>query len=360
MTSTNTSPSSLSDLDLLSNTRLAAGHERNATARLVALLAEVDTRRLYLGEGYSSMFAWCTRALHMSEHAAYARIEAARAARRFPGVLERLADGRLSLTTVGLLAPHVTNENCETLFEAAERKSKREVEHLVASVQPQPDIPASIRAIATRAPVATTTRESKMRAGESGDVGPPPATAIALENEVAAPVTAAAVLRPVVVPLAPRRYLLRVTIGEDTHRKLERVRDLLRHEVPDGDPAALIDRALTLLVAHAERTKFAATTLRPEARASTPRARQRSRRIPAAVRRTVWARDHGRCAFTGHDGLCGEAGFLEFHHVVPFAAGGQSTVANLELRCRAHNGYEAERAGLTLWRESKGSSGQRR
>jgi hypothetical protein len=38
---------------------------------------------------------------------------------------------------------------------------------------------------------------------------------------------------------------------------------------------------------------------------------------------------------------CGEQAFLEFHHVKPFAAGGAATDANIELRCRAHNAYEA-------------------
>jgi hypothetical protein len=357
MTTININPSSLSDTDLLSTTRLAADHERSATACLVALLAEVDTRRLYLAEGYSSMFAWCTRALHMSEHAAYARIEAARVARRIPGILERLADGRLSLTTVGLLAPHLTDENCVMLLEAAERKSKREVEHLVASIHPQPDIPASVRALPNRAPVPVTTLELTMLAAESGDACPAPAAAIDVRKDAAVRMTATGVTRPTVAPLAARRYLLRVTMGEETHRKLERARDLLRHEVPDGDPAALIDRALSLLVAHAERTKFAATTRTSAARVGAPRARQRSRQIPAAIRRAVWARDHGRCAFKGHDGRCVESGFLEFHHVVPFAAGGPSTLENLELRCRAHNRYEAERAGLKLSRPETTRSG---
>lgn len=154
----------LKDSDLLATTGLAAGHERDATARLVGLLAEVDTRRLYLGEGYSSMFAWCTRALQMSEHAAYARIEAARMARRYPEILERLSDGRLSLTTVGLLAPHLTDENCEALFEAAERKSKREVERLIAGLHSQPDIPASVRALPDRTAAVTPTLELAMPA----------------------------------------------------------------------------------------------------------------------------------------------------------------------------------------------------
>lgn len=35
--------------------------------------------------------------------------------------------------------------------------------------------------------------------------------------------------------------------------------------------------------------------------------------------------------------------FLEYHHVVPFAAGGETSAKNLELRCRGHNQYEAEK-----------------
>ena len=72
---------------------------------------ELDTRRLYLGEGFSSLFTYCTQALHLSEHAAYNRIETARAARRFPLLLQLVADGAVTLTTVRLLAPHLTPEN---------------------------------------------------------------------------------------------------------------------------------------------------------------------------------------------------------------------------------------------------------
>src|SRR5262249_2855947 len=67
-----------------------------------------------------------------------------------------------------------------------------------------------------------------------------------------------------------------------------------------------------------------------------------SRHVPAAVRREVWARDCGRCRFEGPAGRCAETGLLEFHHLVPYARGGPTTVENLELRCAAHNRYEAE------------------
>lgn len=91
-------------------TRLAAG-ERHATAALIRSLMEFDARRLYLGEGYSSLFTYCTHALHLAEGAAYNRIEAARAARRFPAIVSALEDRSLTLTAVRLLAPHLTAGN---------------------------------------------------------------------------------------------------------------------------------------------------------------------------------------------------------------------------------------------------------
>lgn len=135
----------LSNQELLAEVKRLAACERQATARLIASLIEVDSRRLYLGEGCSSLFTYCTHVLHLSEHAAYGRIEAARAARRFPGILELLAEGAVTLTAVGLLAPHLTADNHLDLLNSARHKSKREVEHLVAQIYPRPDVPSSIR-----------------------------------------------------------------------------------------------------------------------------------------------------------------------------------------------------------------------
>ena len=131
---------------------------------------------------------------------------------------------------------------------------------------------------------------------------------------------------------------MQFTVGRQTHDKLRRAQDLLRHSVPNGDPAEIFDRALTLLVEQLERRKAAATK-RP--RPLSVRATE-SRHIPASVKRAVWARDGRRCAFEGKEGRCSERGFLEFHHVVPYADGGTASEENIQLRCRAHNQYEAD------------------
>jgi 5-methylcytosine-specific restriction endonuclease McrA len=135
----------------------------------------------------------------------------------------------------------------------------------------------------------------------------------------------------VVSPLAPERYRVQLTITRETHDKLRRVQDLLRHSVPNGDAVEIFDRALTVLLEQLTMKKLAATDKPRTARSSTGG----SRHIPAAVKRSVWARDAGRCAFIGTTGRCRETGFLEFHHLTPFAAGGHAVVENVELRCRA-------------------------
>ena len=135
----------LSDKELLAEVKRLAERELAATADLIATLAELDARRLYLGEGCSSLFSYCTRVLHLSEHSAYGRIEAARAGRRHPVILDMLASGLVNLTTVCLLAPHLTDENHVEVLNSARHKSKREVEHLVASLRPQPAVPSVVR-----------------------------------------------------------------------------------------------------------------------------------------------------------------------------------------------------------------------
>ena len=324
-----TAISEVSDQDLLAEVKVAAASERDAMVRLIALLAQLDERRLCLGEGCSSLFTYCTQILHLSEHAAYGRIEAARAARRFPIVLDLLTDGSVTLTAVTLLAPQLTVANHRDVLSEARHKSKCEVEHLVARLRPQPSVLPTIR---------------KLPAPKTHDSVSPRAAAPSVEDVVARVPVAPPAPRPAIVtPLAPERYKVQFTLSRETYDKLRRAQDLLRHSIPNGEPAAIFDRALTLLLADLERVKLASTARPRTAR----RSASGSRHVPAAVKREVWKRDGGQCAFVGTQGRCTECGFLEFHHVEPHAVGGQAVVQNVELRCRAHNVYKAEQSLAT-------------
>ena len=145
----------MSDREVLERIVRVAGNERRLTAELLALIGECDTRRLYLGQGCSSLFTYCTQVLHLSEHAAYHRIECARAARQFPTILELVADGSVTLTTVALLRPHLTPDSHRELLAAASHRTRREVEHQIACLSPAPDAKPLIRRLPAHTPVRT-------------------------------------------------------------------------------------------------------------------------------------------------------------------------------------------------------------
>ncbi len=333
MDATTLSLARLSDQELLKRVAELAAAEREATALLIAHLAELDTRRLHLAEGFSSLFAYCTDALQLSEYSAYNRIEAARASRKFPVIVKWLFEGSLTLTTVRLLAPYLTTEKDGQLLERARFKSKRAVEELIAEMYPR----AAVASLLRRLPVPRTGSEPSPGNGSTEEAmhgnRPPVANP---------PVPASPQPHPhpaTVAPLAPQRYKVRFTASTETVEKLRLAQDLLRHQIPDGDLDKIISRALTALLDNVARKKVAATTC-PRPGGTTG---SESRHIPAAVRRIVWLRDGGRCAFVSKSGRrCRDAGFLEFHHVIPYAEGGDATVDNIQLRCRAHNAFEGE------------------
>jgi hypothetical protein len=313
---------------LLSQVELLAKREREATVALIAHLAVLEERGLYLREGCSSLFTYCTQVLHLAEYAAINRMEAARAARKYPVILEMLADGSLTLATVRLLVPELTPANHRKLLEAARHKSKRDVEKLVARRRPLADVPTSIRQLPSR--TASLVFAPLAQAEAPNDRGTPTDVPVL---EIRPP------KKPVVVPLSPRRFQIQFTATQETHDLLRRAQDLLRHQIPNGDAGEVIAKALRVLVRELEKEKIAATDRPRVSRGSDPR----SRYIPAEVKRQVWKRNGGQCAFIAHNGRrCIELGFLEFHHVDLYAVGGKATVDNIELRCRAHNGYEAD------------------
>jgi hypothetical protein len=328
-------PSHLSDEDLVAEVKSLARCEREATASLLAYLGELDARRLYLAAGFSSLFTYCCEVLHFSEPAAYNRIEAARAARRFPAILRMLGEGSLSLATVRLLASHLTADNHQELLAAARGKSKRQVEELLVQYFPRPDVPSSVRKLpaAKALPEPSDARLPVPSATPAGAPTPSLPSAVTCLKAPPAPAR-----RPVVSPLSPGRYEIRFTASAKTREKLRLAQDLLRHVIPSGDLAEIIDRALTVLLKDLARKKFAATERPRASRGTAPG----SRDIAAKVRRGVSARDHGTCAFVSKSGRrCNERAFIEFDHIHPHGARGEGTTENIRLLCRAHNAYES-------------------
>lgn len=326
----------ISDDDLLQGLSELLGRSRRIEWELVAHIGEVEDRRLYAREAKPSMFAYCTDVLHLSEQEAYLRIAVARASREHPTLLAMLEDGRLHLSGIARLAPHLTQANRDVLLARATHKSKRQIEELIAEVAPAPDVPPSVRKLPERCGVETaTTRDDAALLPRTNELGP---------DRVDAPLAPAPAGRPVVQPLAPARYKIQFTAGAAFCEKLERLTSLMRSTVPDGDLALILEAAVSEKLERLEAKRFGrakesqAAQTRPDTKASS------SRYVPAAVRRTVHERDGGRCRYVDEQGRrCGTREWLEFHHVEPWALGGATSVENLRLVCRTHNAYLAER-----------------
>jgi len=306
-----------------------AGSERGATAELLADLAEIDVRKLYVAMAYPSLFAYCVAELKLSEDAAYNRIKAARTGRRFPVVFEAIANGRLSLTAVILLGPHLTETTAPALLSAAMDKAKLDVEKLLAECFPRTDIPAYVAPIPP--PFSGVSSEPSSRATRQTS-----APEEAAPNQlVPEPVDSG--LRSKVKPLAPQRFEIHFSMSDSAHEKLRYLQDLLGFEA--GELGQLFEDALDARIREVEKQKFAATDQpRPSRGSSNPR------HIPPNVKRAVWKRDSAQCTFVSDDGRrCEERRGLQFDHVLEVARGGEATVEGIRLRCWAHNQYEAER-----------------
>jgi hypothetical protein len=322
----------LSDGALRHDLAAAIARDRASTAELLAHIAEFDARKLYRPAGYPSMHAYCVGELRLSEDAASKRIHAARAARQFPAIFPALADGRLHLTGVGMLAAHLTRENADALLTAAAKKTKAEIELLLAQHFPRPDVPAQVRAIA---PVVAPPAPGQVGviAGQHAPahVGP-------LAGQHAPAHVGASAPRDRVAPLSPGRFAVQFTLGQDGFDLLGYAQALLGHTTPSHDVAQVFERALRELVQKLERRKFAAAVRTRPGRHS-----QNPRYVPAAVRSAVWQRDGGQCTFVSASGhRCECRTRLELDHIDPVARGGQASVSGVRLMCRAHNQYAAE------------------
>jgi hypothetical protein len=341
----------LEDGELEARLRKLVARDSQLTAALLAHIAEFDARRLYVPAGFATMFAYCVEALHLSEGATAKRLHAARAGREHPLVFDLVSRGELHLSAVTLLAPHLTRENHVELLQAAVHRSKRQVEELVAARFPQPDAPSRIRKLPERRPPA---------APPPGAGGPPEPESLPLftspappaPSPPAAPVPPPAPSPPAapppplrraaaVTPTAAERYKVQFTATAAVRAKLLEAQALLRHAIPDGDLAVVIERALDVLLRDVKKRKFGQTS---SPRPRRPDADPHARHVPAADRREVAARDDFKCSYVAPDGRrCGERAFLEYDHVEPWARGGATAASQMRLRCAVHNRLAAER-----------------
>lgn len=326
----------LSDRELTEKLELSVHRERESTADVIAHLAEFDRRKIYGGLSYSSLFAYCTKALGYSEDAAYKRIYTARAARKYPSIIRRLETGEITLAAVTLLASHLNSDNHRQLLEKARGKTRRELEIMVCQLAPKPEIREVIRQLPPpprqdQEPVMTQTATLPLDIQTSK-------LPIMLSKQL-------------IEPLTPQRIRFAFTGSDNFLAKVERARQLLWHKYPAGNLEQVFEEIVDFYLERRD----------PELkkRPASPRpSNGRRREIPQWIKDRVQRRDGGQCSFTACDGKrCGERKGLEYDHIIPWALGGKSDeLCNVRLLCRTHNqlagrrifGAEAMKRGTGL------------
>jgi hypothetical protein len=342
MMNSRTAVQSLSSSQLLSATRELVQKSRGTDADLLEHLGEIDERRLYLDGAFPSMFAFCIGEYGFSEDVAYQRIAVARAARSLPAILEAIRSGRVHMTGLRLLAPHLNTENIAQVLAEATGKSTRQIEELVARLAPQPPVPTVIRKLPAQVipqpppptlfgSAETAVSHDSSPATASGSA--PASVAVPRRDEQ----------RCVVQPLAEETFKFQFTASRACRDKLRQAQDLLRHRVPDGDVGTIVEKALDALIERVTKERFAEVR-KSRKTAIEAEASSVSRHIPSAIKRAVFERDGGRCTFTDERGRrCGETGGLEFDHLDGFARTHLHDADRIRLLCRSHNQYAAER-----------------
>jgi hypothetical protein len=232
---------------------------------MLVCLAEVDERKLFLEQGYSSLFRYATGVLRMSEAQAFLRIQGTRLAKRYPVVFDLLAQGAVNLSTLKLLDRHLTEDNHLALLERARFKTKDEVQLLVAEIAPQPDVPSRLRKLPAR--VASRRNRESLLAPRTLDGA---ATSVAEgsrveETATQAPTSSSRPRMPLVLEappascaaLSPGRFKLELTARQELHDKLKQLQHLLQHQVPGGDLAVVVEGAIDLAIEKAFKERCA-------------------------------------------------------------------------------------------------------
>jgi len=319
-----------------------------AETHILVLVAEADLRKMYLEDGFPSMHAYCVGFFHFSRDVASQRIHAARAARDYPILFAAVEEGRLHLSAVRLLAPHLTPENVDELVAAATHRTCEEIEEMIGRrfvrLESLRDGPAKDGVSPHTSGRPEVALRNPPYAARHMDTEPLQLGQLAPEQPVASAVP--------VQPQPQPEPAVWVALSSRAHELLQYAQALLSHTQPSA--SLVCERALRDLVTKLERKKFGAS-----ARPQKPRESQRPGHIPAPVRRAVWEGSGGRCVVVGENGKrCGARKFLEFDHIIPLARDGKSTVENLRLVCRAHNQQAAEQAFGADFMEKKREEAQ--
>ncbi len=299
---------SLSDVNLLSQIRSLAAEERKLTTQVLELLREVERRRLFAGQGFSSLFEYAVKELGYSEASASRRINSMRLLKDVPGAAALIEKGALNLSTLSSVQCFLKRDERakgrayspaekRDLLSKMENRSARECEKILVEISPESAKPK----LQSRA-------------------------------------------------VLPGQTELRVVASDALMQKFEKIKGLLAHSHPNLELPELLellaDRTLEGIDPEKKgerRAKSVAVKVVRSVLSSPTPTSESGRYVSAPVRRQVWQRDGGKCTFVSPETgrKCESLFGLEVDHILPVALGGGSDLDNLRLLCSCHNKWEA-------------------
>ncbi|UYL08533.1 HNH endonuclease [Bdellovibrio sp. SKB1291214] len=344
----------VANAEILNRVEKLARTERKITHLILWHLVEVESRRLYLELGYTSLFKYMTGHLNYSEDAAYRRVQAARLLKKVPQVDKLIESGDLNLTQMTHVQKCLNKE-----LEQGNCISVEKTEEVLALVQNK------------------TSFETKK----------------ILAVEFNQPIRA----HEVILPQKDESVRMEITFSSEQMEGLEHAKELLSHVLPNPTWADLISylaetqiqkrRGKSRNTDFIEKNEIAEYSIREtravgevetndevviEVEANTAGASVESvgkveganaktvvadkvivkgagarRAIKITTRRKLLANSMGQCEFV-HDnfGRCTSKFQLQVDHKIPLAFGGTNDFSNLRILCGVHNRAEAQRLGI--------------
>jgi hypothetical protein len=272
----------------------ANSKERRAIAGVVKSLIPIIDEKLYVQEGYSSLFAFLTERCRYSEASAYRRIAAARVVKLKPESLEMLETGKLTLCSMAEMSKIINQENAASLLEQTQGLSKRKTEALVAKQLP----PAKVKRETIRKVAVTSLLPPVKTDNPTGSLFDQPQSRIEPE-----------------LPKAPETQLPPVVVTSYSFLADQEFDDLLNQVILHTGCKPVVE--------------LLKTTMRSFLRDKRPKTEQMrpfnvgGRHIPKYVRQSVIERDEGQCCFVSENGIrCTSKAGLQIDHIAPFAKGG--------------------------------------
>lgn len=264
----------ITDKNLIEKTERLVREERETLTSVLHHLREIDRRRLFASMGYKSLFDFAVKHLGYPEDQAYRRISAMKLLNELPEIEEKINEGEISLTHIGLAQSLFKQEEMSTsqklaVFEQIANKPVREAHRITVSLSSAPE----------------KTKADRVKTISANNVE------------------------------------MKITASAEIQNKIETLKGWLAHTNPNLSLGELFEKLCDLALQEWDPTRTAA-----------PRKRRVSQvKSQAQIKREVFLRANNRCE------NCGSCYALEIDHIRPQALGGSSEIENLRVLCRSCN-----------------------